>query len=374
MALRATILLLSVFCATATAQTRMSVADVESLLSSHIHGDELASRLTSMELAERVTPARLAGWQADLKDSKARTALQAIADLSAFRPAPPADISPAPSPDKATQLAILDRATAYTRGMRPRLPNFLAVRATTRFEFAAPDDLKQEEQALQLAQMSRARLHYTPLAVISHQLLIFLMGSSHSTVTYRDGAEISTPEPDAHGGLRLADPGLVSSGEFGSILAVVDKDAAAGAITWDHWEQGAGKLLGVFRYSVPKAKSHFALYSPPVIQGMPPEKHTPAYHGEIAIDPDNGSVYRITLLADSDPPVPDILSGVSVEYGSINMGGASYVCPVHAVAVMTLPETARNGTPALRRFVNDTTFTGYHVFRSDSRVIPDKTK
>jgi hypothetical protein len=107
---------------------------------------------------------------------------------------------------------------------------------------------------------------------------------------------------------------------------------------------------------------------------MPPEKHTPAYHGEIAIDPDDGSVYRITLLADSDPPEPDIFSGVSVEYAAIDMGGASYVCPVHAVAVMTLPETARNGTPALRRFVNDTNFTGYHVFRSDSRVIPDKPK
>jgi len=258
--------------------------------------------------------------------------------------------------------------------MRPRLPNFLAVRATTRFEFAAPNDLKQEEEALQLAQMSRARLHYSPLAVISHQLLIFLVGSSRSTVTYRDGAEISTPEPDTHGGLRLDDPGLVSSGEFGSILAVVDKDAAAGTITWDHWEQGAGKLLAVYRYSVPKAKSHFALYSPPVIQGMPPEKHTPAYHGEIGIDPDDGSVYRITLLADSDPPAPDMLSGVSVEYARVDMGGTSYVCPVHAVAVMTFPKSAQNGAPALRRFVNDTTFSDYHVFRSDARVVPDKPK
>src|SRR6185437_249150 len=265
MAFRATILLLFVLSAIATAQTRMSVADVESLLSSHTHGDELAARLTSMELTERVTPARLARWQAELKDSKSRTALQAIADLSAFRPAPQADISPAPPPDQSTQLAILDRATAYTRGMVPRLPNFLAVRTTTRFEFAAPDDLKQEEQTLQLAQMTRARLHYTPLAVISHQLLIFLVGSNRSTVTYRNGAEISTPEPDPREGLRLADPGLVSSGEFGSILSVMDKDAAAGTITWDHWEQGAGKLLAVYRYSVPKAKSHFALYSPPVL-------------------------------------------------------------------------------------------------------------
>ncbi len=374
MALRTTILLLSVLSAGAAVQTRMSVADVESLLSSRVHRDELAARLTSMELTERVTPTRLARWQAELKDSRARAALQAIADLSAFRPAPPADISSAPAPDKAAQLAILDRATAYTRGMIPRLPNFLAVRATTRFEFAAPDDLKQEEQALQLAQMSRTRLHYTPLAVISHQLLIFHVGSSRSTVTYRDGAEVSTPEPDPHGGLRLADPGLVSSGEFGSILSVIDRDAAAGTINWDHWEQGAGKLLAVYRYSVPKTKSHFALYSPPVIVGMPPEKHTPAYHGEIAIDPDGGSVYRITLLADSDPADPEMLSGVSVEYAAIDMGGTSYVCPVHAVAVMTLPETARNGARALRRFVNDTSFTGYHVFRSDSRVIPDKPK
>jgi hypothetical protein len=162
MALRATILLLSVLSAAATAQTRVSVADVESLLSSRIHRDELASRLTSMELTERVTAARLDRWQTALKDSKSRTALQAIADLSALRPSPPVDISPAPPPDQATQLAILDRATAYTRGMLPRLPDFLAERATTRFEFASLDDLKLEEQTLQLAQMTHDRLHYTP--------------------------------------------------------------------------------------------------------------------------------------------------------------------------------------------------------------------
>lgn len=372
MALRATILLLSVLSATAAAQTRVSVADVESLLSSRIHRDELASRLTSMELTERVTAARLDRWQTALKDSKARTALQAIADLSALRPSPPADISTAPAPDQVTQLAILDRATAYTRAMLPRLPDFLAVRATTRFEFASLDDLKQEEQTLQLAQMTHARLHYTSLAAISHQLLIFLVGSSRGTITYRDGAEISTPDPDKHGELRLSEPGLVSSGEFGSILAVIHQDAAAGAITWDHWEQGSGNLLAVFRYSVPKDKSHFALYSPPVIVGMHPEKHTPAYHGEITIDPLDGSIHRITVVAEFEPPDPNLLSGVSVEYAPIAMGGTSYVCPVHAIAVMTLSETTRNGSPALRRFVNDTTFTDYHVFRSDSHVIPEK--
>jgi hypothetical protein len=137
---------------------------------------------------------------------------------------------------------------------------------------------------------------------------------------------------------------------------------------------GAGQLVAVYRYSVPKAKSHFALYSPPVILGMPPEKHTPAYHGEIAIDPDDGSVYRITLLAESDAGATDMLSGVSVEYAPVDMGGTSYVCPMHAIAVMTLPETTHKGAPALRRFVNDTTFTEYHVFRSDSRVIPEKPK
>jgi hypothetical protein len=368
---RTVLLLLVILSATAYAQTRMTVADADSLLSDHLSPDTLAARLRSMELTQRVSSQRLARWLSAIKDSKSRAALQAIADLSAFLPLPAADLPPAPAPDQPAQQAILTRATQYTAGMRPRLPNFSALRTTTRFEFASPQDLEDEERGLQFQQMSHAKLGYTSISNLGHDLHIFEVGVTGSRVTYRDGAEVLTPETDSHRYLRLADPGLNSSGEFGGILSIVDQDAAAGTIAWDHWEQGPGKLLAIYLYSVPKEKSHFAVYSPGPIPGMGPDQVRPAYHGEIAVDPGDGSIHRILVIAESDPPDPALLSGVVVEYAPTEIGGKTYVCPIHSIAVITRRDPTANLKPGpLRHFVNDVTFGEYHLFRSESRVIP----
>jgi hypothetical protein len=64
-----------------------------------------------------------------------------------------------------------------------------------------------------------------------------------------------------------------------------------------------------------------------------------------------------------------------VEYGPVSIGDRSYICPVRSIALNSQSVPAANGAPPVpgevRKYINDASFSDYHVFRSDSRVIPD---
>ena len=67
-----------------------------------------------------------------------------------------------------------------------------------------------------------------------------------------------------------------------------------------------------------------------------------AYHGEMGIDPDSGTILRLVLEAD-----PDLGSSIRafwtfmVEYGSVAIGEKRYTCPVRSVSIST-GESPRN--------------------------------
>ena len=355
----------------AQSQTRMTVAEAESLFS-HLRGDALASRLRVAEFTERVSNARLTEWQSSIPDQKIRELLRATSDLSAFLSPPASDIPDAPAPDEATQQAMLGRARAYAAELRPRLPNFTALRTATHYELASRDQIEREERSMQFAHMTRARLGYTALGTWSRDQQWFKLGTTWSTVTYSGGRETRSAESGSSRQLPLAELGLSSSGEFGSILALLDRDSLNGSIGWHHWESGPRGLLAVFRCSVPKDQSHFEVDVPGTLLGMGPSGRFPPYQCEIAVDPTDGSVFRITMRVDEDPD-PALITGVVVEYAPVDIGGRIFVCPVHSVGVFSTRE--RSGKPGTadqyHRFINDVTFTQYHVFGSESRIIPD---
>ncbi|UWZ83431.1 hypothetical protein [Occallatibacter riparius] len=355
----------------ASAQTRMTVAEAEALFG-NLHGDALAARLRTADFSERVSNARLTQWQSSIADQKTRELLRATADLSAFLPPPASDIPDAAPPDAAAQQAILARARAYTAELRPRLPNFTAQRTTTHYELASRDQLEQEERSMQLAHMTRARIGYTSLGAWSHDQHWFKLGISWSTVTYTGGQETRSAESSSSRQLPLSEHGLSSSGEFGSILSLLDRDAAHGSIAWHHWENGPRGLLAVFRCSVPKDQSHFEVEIPGTLLGMSPSGRTPPYQCEIAVDPTDGSIFRIAMRVDEDPDQA-VITGVVVEYAPVTIGGRVFVCPVHSVGVYSTREaTGKHSSPSqYHRFINDVTFTQYHLFGSESRIIPD---
>jgi hypothetical protein len=106
--------------------------------------------------------------------------------------------------------------------------------------------------------------------------------------------------------------------------------------------------------------------------GMGPSGRFPAYRCEIAVDPTDGSVFRITMRVDEDPDSA-LITGVVVEYAPVEIGGRVFICPVHSVGIYSTREpTGEAAAPnQYHRFINDVTFTQYHVFGSESRIIPD---
>lgn len=181
--------------------------------------------------------------------------------------------------------------------------------------------------------------------------------------------------------------GMITYGEFGPILSVVYGDLPKGNLRWSHWEQRKAGRDAVFRFDVHKADSHylvrFCCISGKVFQVFP------AYHGEITIDPTDGTILRVTLIADMTPIDPVTKSELLVEYGPVTLGGKQYFCPVRSISVAKAPmqETQRvdaavlsNGitfshirgemTDApLQTMLNETTFDNYHLFRADVQIL-----
>jgi hypothetical protein len=98
-------------------------------------------------------------------------------------------------------------------------------------------------------------------------------------------------------------------------------------------------------------------------------KGTPAYHGSISIDPATGTVLRIAIKSDLPPKDRLVRADLFVQYGSVEIGGRSYICPIRSVAssLIRFPES----TPARTLLcLNEATFTNYHRFGASVRVLP----
>jgi len=104
------------------------------------------------------------------------------------------------------------------------------------------------------------------------------------------------------------------------------------------------------------------------------EQVYPAYQGEIAIDPASGAIMRITVLADLAPRYQRVNTAIMVEYGPVEIGGTTYICPLKGVAFSKMPMNIGAAEPdsatPVQTQMNDVTFTDYHLFRSESRIVP----
>jgi VWFA-related protein len=182
---------------------------------------------------------------------------------------------------------------------------------------------------------------------------------------------------------------LTTWGEFGPILTTVLEDAAQGKLGWSHWEQGAAGPQAVFSYAAPKEKSHYEVTFCCVQKDNDIRvfKQYAGYHGEIAIDPANGTILRLTVEADLGKADPIVKADMLVEYGPVVIGGATYICPLKSVSVSlahqqnvhpirmqrlasTMVERSNQDIPnPLQTLLDDVAFEQYHVFRADSSIL-----
>lgn len=271
------------------------------------HPDEkVATELSGLRLSERASTLQITHWQSEFPGSKTRAELLRLADQSAFLDLPAGDILPTAAPAMSEQHDILLRTMDYVRHTVPTLPDFLATRATTHFE----DDPAANPGTHGLVSANRAWVTSAPPPDSQEAESLHPMGTSRIRVAYRNGKEVEDSRKSVR--QQMAVNGLSTSGEFGPILSVVLGDAIRSNIVWGYRQQGASGPEAVLRYHVTQDKSHYAVAFP---AGGKMIEQTPAYHGEIAVDPATGAIERISAIADIAPPNQAIAAAIAVEYG-----------------------------------------------------------
>ena len=348
----------------------------QTLIADHGKPDPAVARqLSGLELAERPNNATLAQLEAELPGTQARQALTLLVDLASFLDLPAAEIPQTPAPQVAEQRQIMALTVTYVSEMLRRLPNFSATRVTSHF------------------QDTPGGYDKGGMVFVGAEPLQFVARSS-ANILYRDGSEIL--DVAAAKGKKDAVQGLTTSGEFGSILATVLIDAAHGKLAWSHWEQRESAPVAVFRYSVPKEQSHYEVTyccvaeAGKILGEWRPFHEVAGYHGEFAVDPKSGTVFRVTLKADLKPTDPINAADMMVDYDAVEIGGKPYICPVKSVSISRVAAQvaqsaalgSRNGallaqsgvqyTPGiLQTLLNDVVFEQYHLFRAEARMVAD---
>jgi hypothetical protein len=260
---------------------------------------------------------------------------------------------------------MLAHIVDYVNTTVRQLPNLIATRDTTGYEDRPQEDFQ--------GATGLTTLIYLPLHVV---------GRSSVVVTYRDRQEVldqHTSKGKAHG---PREQGLETAGVFGPILTAVVGDALKGKITWGRWETGASGKVAVLNYSIPKDKSsyvvRFCCVNPGVTDVYDSVFHEiAAYHGEIAFDPASGAILRLTVEAEMPPNEVVSAAGMYVEYGPVEIGGKTYICPVRNVSILKAHTTqpphgmqmaSSNQGPA-KTFLNDVAFGQYRRFGSETRIL-----
>lgn len=368
------------------ATTKVTVQQLEQTIGGILgRGDrdgDAAQRLTELELTERLSKARFAKLNSDLPGDKARQALLALADSSAFLNLPDEDILKTGRPDVATEGKIVSRAADFAVETVSKMPSFYASRTTTRFQ-----DLQ-------------VKMNYSvnQPVVVAHEGFHFL-DRSNATVLFRDGHEVVQPaDGKKNSSTFTSSTGLTNWGVFGPLLGVVMADVLKGKIGWGHWEQGPTGPLAVFRYAVAEDRSNYTVrYC--CFRGDKGEMRefqaVPAYHGEIGIDPESGAVLRLVVKTDLESSLPMRRADVAVDYGPVEIGGRTYICPLESASISTaealifhqymfyvdkkgkpdndptnkLKKTETVDLPTVTA-INDVVFGSYHQFRGDVRILP----
>lgn len=338
---------------------RVTVEQLEQLLSqAHGRGNEgLAKQLSKLELTKRLSSAKLDGWTVKLRNKNVRDALIAVADASAFLEPPPGEIPNQASPREAAQQRMLVLVKDYLEKSIPKLPDFYATRTTLRYE----DTSKFNDD--------KTSVDYQPLHVA---------GLSKERVLYRAGNEVV--ESQAFESVDSKERYMTTHGTFGPLLAEVRRALESPEqAKWVRWESGPEGIRAVFGFVIPAAESRYfeGGCCMPDDEGQDRYRIQAGYHGQIAINPENGTILRLQMQFDLDDFVPMDRDEIVIDYGPVEIGGKSYVCPIRSVSVgrarslISLTEWDQDfmSFGPYSTHMNDIRFANYHMFRSQSRIL-----
>jgi VWFA-related protein len=339
------------------APRRISIAELQRMLELDESDADKARQLIGCELAERLSERRLASLEEIAHGKRTREQLRILADVSSFL-RPPADEIPGdPPPDAAAQRQMLSLMVTYLTTTIHKLPDLFARQTTVRYQ----------ETPMYLE--GPTRIDYKPLHITD---------SWTTTVRNRNGFEITEAKPPKR---KPNEAELITYGVFGPVLnGVVDTIHKSGDLTWERWEQVATGNVAIFRSVTPSEKSIYEVWlcCLPDGDGNQAFHRFAAYHVEIGIDPQSGAILRLQFQVDLKSTTPMSRSDIMVEYAPVQIGGKTYICPLRSVSIgrprsvqvlTEWDESFRSWGP-FAAMLNDITFDGYHMFRSESHILP----
>jgi hypothetical protein len=151
--------------------------------------------------------------------------------------------------------------------------------------------------------------------------------------------------------------GLISGGEFGSLLLRVFEPSSAADFQWKSETTIRQRHATIYTYRVARGKSHYVLGHRDGSGELVGE--AAGYRGEVYLDSES-RVLKLTAQADDIPKDSGILSGsVQVDYDFTDVAGHSYLLPTRSEAHLERP---------LRNTSDVVSFVGYRKFEAETTI------
>ena len=356
---------------------KITVAELTDLLRSleqeKKNDTEVANALKQVELTEELTRSAMNSL-VGLVNGPLSTAQIYVLEARSANLAPPASDLPAmPTPEAATQKAILAKAETYVTRTYDLLPALTATKTTLRFQ----DNV--EALAASSGISSGAKEAVTSSGFTKSASYIHYINSTARAVTSERGLEKKPAEKDqtkwgANGMTAIQDP----SPNLGRVF----KEAqASGILQWLRWESINGKPAAVFSFGVPRQESKLAVNvccfpnidqtgvarfytsaTAPAIAGSEATgsgggvtgnfqthtewhefKTTAPYHGRFFIDPDTGVVVRMIVEAEMKPGEVVHQLDTRVDFAPVKVGQGTFVVPVKTVVNSVVVPNGESG-------------------------------
>lgn len=291
------------------AQRAMSVDELVTFIKSQIKmkGDDKTTGdyLKKVKLTQKLDQRTIEELQGQGAGPRTVAAMKVLATESASLPAPPppaASLPPKPPPSAKEQAEILEQMRDYAMNYTMGLPNYVCVQTTHK---------KQDPiEALH-------RLNYIATGSVIKELLTYFDHKETYTVVMVDGKTVANGDHMKLGG-------VVSSGEFGTLMSNIFDPATGTDFAWQGWHTLRNHSMYGFAYHVDKE------YGYHMLDGDTGRTYTSAYKGIVYWDPQEHAIMRITMETvgiPSDFSVKDV--NITLDYDRIKVGEEAFILPLH---------------------------------------------
>jgi len=251
------------------------------------------------------------------------------APLKAAEPVATKPVEPPPSPEE--QKRIIEDARANALDYSKRLPDFICLQLTRRY--VDPTGLEMD---------------WFKYDEIKTRLSYFEQKEQYQVISVN---ERLTNRPIESLG------GATSTGEFGTILALLFAPETAAEFSWERHSVLRNRPAYVFKFRVPQPRSQWRIsyaHEREIIAG---------YTGLVYLDKETGMVMRISSVTENLPPdFPVQEARSALDYGFTDIADRNYLLPLRATLRMRQNKTLTR---------NEVEFRLYRKFSAEASIAFD---